>query len=528
MGTEDKSGQFNRGLRAFRAGDFKTAVELLSDAVEYDEQNDRAWNALGTACAKVGRYEDADLCFENAITLVPDNQIYLKNQKTNARHLKSPPIFIERTEKGGILDRIPFDKISLDKPILLAGIGIILIITAGFLLISAISFFTAPVVPPGPPIILSANLNGSTIVLTNEGGKEIGSVASFSWKVNDLPIGTGKLGDPGTLGIKTGSTAVAPLSSLVTTNLSAGMKVMAIATYKDGSQILALSTMLPPPPPGMIPTIAGTPVPTPTLPPDIPLFKDGDVIQDTSKNSWWLITSPPDNGTYSIIPAARTPSGTFTNLGTTVTNISLKSLEQNGTYIGSQGSDGTPAGLPAEYAPPVIGIPATHPLPVYPVGDLVNPSATGDTNMIVILGYDPITDQYQADDIHQYYTGEWGYRINTTSKWYMRPVLETRYPNRSGRIATSDIGIGSDSAPPRTPVRYVTGDIISPNPSGVDLILAITGYNKTDDRYQMDTITPSYDGGWKLGGTPTWEKRAFVERNNPYRIRNIDLSLVRR
>ncbi|WP_319579549.1 tetratricopeptide repeat protein [uncultured Methanospirillum sp.] len=527
MGTEEKSGQFSRGLRAFKSGDFQTAVEYLSDAVEYDDQNDRAWNALGTACAKIGRTEDADLCFENALTIAPDNPVYLKNKRTNSKHLKNSSNSHELAPKGGILDRIPLDKLPFDKPLLLAGIAIALIIVLGFVLISAISFFTTPAVPPGPGILLSASQNGSFINVTNGGGREINSVASFSWKVNNIPIGTGNPGDPATLGVEKGFTATVPLSTLAGTNLSEGIRVMVIATYKDGSQMLALDTKLQPPSPDLITPLTGTPVPTPTLPPDVPRFKSGDIILEGSKNVWWLVTAPPVNGSYSIVPAARLPNGSFTSLGTTATNVSLKSFEKSGTYIGNQGPGGTPAGLPGEVAPPVTGIPSTHPQPIYPAGDLVNPSPNGETGMMVILGYDHVSDQYQADDIYPYYTGEWGYRTNATAKWFMRPILEERYSHRTGRIATSDVGIGADSAPPRTPVKYTAGDIISPDPAGVDRILVITGYNKSDDRYQIDAVRSAYDGGWKLGGDPIWEKRAFVERDNPYQIRKIDLSLIR-
>lgn len=527
MVTEDKSGQFDRGLRAFRSGDFQTAVELLSEAVEYDEQNDRAWNALGTACAKIGRYEDADLCFGNAITIAPDNPVYQKNRRTNIRHLKNPPPLSERSGRGKILDHISLGKIPIDRPFLLVGIAIGLIIIIGFLLISSLSFFSAPATPPGPSISLAVNQTGSSVILVNKGGREIGSVASFTWKINNLAIGNGRPDDPETLGIKAGSTAVVPLSELTSTNLSAGMKVMVIATYKDGSQTLVLSTTLPPPSPGTIPSQAITPVGTPTLPSDIPMFKKGEVILDANSNTWWLITTAPVNNTYILSRAARLPNGTFTSLGSTVTNMSVKTLDQTGKIIGTQGPGGTPAGLPDLVPPPVIGIPATHPQPIYPAGDLVNPSPTGDTGMMVILGYDPVTDQYQTDNIYRYYTGDWGYRVNTTPMWFIRPVLEQTYPQRSGRIATSDIGIGADSSPPRSPVKYGPGDIVSPDPSGIDQASVIIEYNKTDDRYQINTITPAYDGGWKIGDTPAWEKRAFVERDNPYLLRKIDLSLVR-
>lgn len=526
MVTEDKSGQLSRGLRAFRSGDFQTAVELLSDAVEYDEHNDLAWNALGTACAKIGRFEDADLCFENALTIAPDTPMYLKNRKTNSKHLKNQLTQPEQSDRGGVLSFIPIDKIPLDRPFLLAGIGIGLIIIIGFILISILPMLAAPAPSPGPGISLSTNLTGTNVMVINEGGREIGSVASFSWKVNDIPIGTGKPDDPGTLGVKMGSTALAPISSLSSTNISAGMRIMVIATFKDGSQRVVLSKTLPPPPPGTIPSPSITQVETPVIPSEVPRFKAGEVVFDESSGIWWLIVNPPANDTYTLSHGARLPNGTFTSLDSTITNISTKTLEQTAIYIGLQESGGSPAGLPGLVSPPVIGIPATHPQPIYPVGDLVNPSPTGDEGMLVILGYDTVTDQYQADHIYPYYTGDWGYRVNTTSLWFIRPILEQLYPRRSGRIAMSDIGIGTDSAPPRTPVKYVSGDIISPEPSGTDHILVITGYNKTDDQYQIDTIESGYDGNWKRGNSPTWKKRAFVERDNPYQVRHIDLSLV--
>ncbi len=526
MVSEDKSGQFNRGLRAFRSGDYQTAVELLSDAVEYEEQNDRAWNALGTACAKIGRYEDADLCFGNALTLAPDNPIYLKNRKTNIKHLKNPPQFSEQSGKPGLLDHIPFDKIPTDKPFVLIGIGVGLIITIGLILFGVLSLFSAPEAQQGPGIVLSVNQSGKDIILINEGGREIKSVSSFSWKVNDIPIGSGKPDDPGTLGVTSGSTAVAPLSSLTSTNMSAGMRVMVIATNKDGSSSVVLSTTLPPPAPGTVPIQPVTPVATPTLPPNVPLFKSGEIVLDTGSHTWWLVTSLV-NDTYGVTHAARLPNGTFTSLDSTTTNISLTTFEPNKISIGTRDSGGTPAGLSSMVPPPVIGIPATHPQPAYTSGDLINSAPTGDAGMMVILGYDPITDQYQADTISKYYTGEWGYRLNTTPKWFIRPILEQQLSHRPGRITMSDIGIGADSAPPRTPVKYVPGDIISPDPSGVEREIVIIGYNKTDDQYQIDTIASAYDGGWKMGGTPTWEKRVFVEQNNPYQLRKIDLSLVR-
>ena len=518
MSGEEKSGQYSRGVRAFKSGDYQAAVELLSEAVEFDENNDRAWNALGTACAKIGRYEDADLCFSNAITIAPDNPIYLKNQRTNAKHLKTPSLHVT-SKSPSFRDRLPLKDLPLDQPFLLVGAAIVAIIIIGILLFTIIPIFSTPAVPVGPALSISVNLTGNSVILTNGGGRDIGKISSLSWKVNNVPAGI--------LNTPIGSTAQITLSDLISTNLSSGMRVVIIATYHDGSQILALDKTLPPPPPEVIPTGTVTPTPTPTLPPDVPRYQAGEILLDEKTNEWWIVNATPVNGSYSLSHTARVPDGSFTSLGSTSTNLSFKSAEQQTRSLGTRVQGGTPAGLPGITPPPVAEIPTVHPEPVYPAGDLVNAGSSNDNGMIVILGYDQATDQYQADAIYRYYTGEWGYRENSTSKWYVRSILERQYPVRAGRIAISDVGIGADSAPPRTPIKYGPGDIISPDPSGIDHTKVILDYNKTDDRYKIDGIAPAYNGGWKLGGLESWEKRVFIERDYPYQLRKIDLSLIR-
>ncbi len=517
MAGEEKSGQYSRGLRAFKSGDYQAAVELLSEAVEFDENNDRAWNALGTACAKVGRYEDADLCFSNAITISPDNPVYQKNQRTNAKHLKVPPQITNNTSSS-ILDRLPLSSLHMDKQYLLAGGAIIGIIILCIILLVVVPFFNTPAHPSEPPLQFSVNLSGSSVTIMNEGGQDIEKITSLIWKVNDI--------QGNTLNKEKGSTAQISLKELSTTNLSAGLRVIAVATYHDGNQMLVLDQTLPPPSPDAIPTESVSPAPTPTLPPDVPHYQAGEVLFNEHTGEWWIINSTPSNGSYVLTHAARLPDGSFTNLGSTITNISYKTAEQNTRSIGTRGSGGTPIGLSAMTPPPVSEVSTLHPDPKYPPGDLVNSGSSDQKEMLVILGYDPVTDQYQADTIYQYYTGEWGYRINNIPKWFIRPVLENQYSVRSGRITLSDVGIGADSAPPRTPVKYSIGDIISPQPSGVDHTSVILDYNKTDDQYRVDTISPAYNGGWKLEGHDKWEKRVFVERDNPYYMRKIDLSLI--
>jgi len=533
MASEDIAGQYTRGIRAFRSGDYETAVEYLSEAVEYNESDHRAWNALGTACAKAGRYADANLCFENAITLAPDNPVYQKNRKTNTKHLKTLPLKIDESPQS-ILDRPPFDRIPFDliplkrKYVIAGAVGIVIILIIAILTLTGVLFHASPE-SKGPPILLSANLSGSSVILTNEGGPDIQAVSSFSWKINDKTIGTGEPGDPGTLAVTPGSTARAPLSDLTDTNLSEGMRIIAIAHYKDGNTVLALSKTLPPPAPDLLPAQPAmmTPVPTPTLPPDVPRFNKGEVVIDTETGTWWLVTIPPENGTYTLAHTARLPDGSFTSLNTTITTVNVKTFDKTGRSIGTQGVGGTPAGLSSLTPPPATAIPTLHPEPVYTEGNLISTGPGGNT-VIAILGYDPATDQYQVDDLTKYYTGEWGYRSDNIPEWYIRPVLEKQFPHRINRITISDIGIGADSSPPRTQPKFTVGDIISPDTAGLENLMVILSYNPDTDQYETDAIRNANYGGWIREGKPMLGKRAFIERDYPVRLRTVDLDKVER
>lgn len=522
MIDEDKQGAYERGIRAFRNKEYETAIEYLSNAVEYDEKNDKAWNALGTACAKIGRHSDADLCFENALTVSPENETYIKNRLSNAKKLDNPPV-MQKAKAGSILDLLPLDRIPVDRTYLLVGIGVVAVLLIGLILF--FTLFSTPAAPPGPPLQLSANLSGNTVVLTNGGGKDIGKVTAFSWKINGKPIGTGTPGAPTTLAVKPGSSASVPLADIAETNLSGGMQVVVIATLKEGGAMVALSTTLPPPPPGLLPTIA--PVVTATPPPPPARFNPGEVVFDEKTGSYILIMSKPLNGTYFTTRAARAPNGSFVAMESGVTNTSVPVIEQTARLLGTRAPGGTPPGLSSLGPPPVIEIPAMHPEPVFQAGDLVNMAESGDSGMLIILGYDATSDQYQADTITRYYSGEWGYRMNSTPKWFVRPVLEGKYQHRIDRIATSDIGIGADSAPPRNPVKYHQGDIISRDKAGLDEMMIITGYAQANDTYMINTVRNAYDGGWIMPGTSHEEKRAYIERDYPYLLKSVDLSLVK-
>lgn len=70
---------FRHGLSLFKSGKYQEASEIFHQIVNHDEEEHRAWNALGVCLSKTGDRENAKTCFENAHTLDPDNATYIKN-----------------------------------------------------------------------------------------------------------------------------------------------------------------------------------------------------------------------------------------------------------------------------------------------------------------------------------------------------------------------------------------------------------------------------------------------------------------
>lgn len=65
----------------FRSGDYDQAFTLFYNLSAADETDHRAWNALGVTCIKLGMRDDAIICFDNALSLDPHNQVYIKNRE---------------------------------------------------------------------------------------------------------------------------------------------------------------------------------------------------------------------------------------------------------------------------------------------------------------------------------------------------------------------------------------------------------------------------------------------------------------
>nr|WP_319540925.1 tetratricopeptide repeat protein [uncultured Methanospirillum sp.] len=66
---------------------YTEAAELLQQYLQENENDPKAWNALGVICSKSGQYKDASTCFENAMVCDPDNPVYLKNLERNRSKL---------------------------------------------------------------------------------------------------------------------------------------------------------------------------------------------------------------------------------------------------------------------------------------------------------------------------------------------------------------------------------------------------------------------------------------------------------
>jgi len=74
---------YSAGMDAFKAGNYQAAADAFHDAITTDDQDHKAWNALGVVYTKTGEYEAADTCYENALTLAPGTPAYERNRQKN-------------------------------------------------------------------------------------------------------------------------------------------------------------------------------------------------------------------------------------------------------------------------------------------------------------------------------------------------------------------------------------------------------------------------------------------------------------
>ena len=76
---------YKNGIEAYRRGELQKASDLLMQVVEASEEDHRAWNALGVVFTRMKKYEDAEVCIENALTLDPSIELYMRNREKNQR-----------------------------------------------------------------------------------------------------------------------------------------------------------------------------------------------------------------------------------------------------------------------------------------------------------------------------------------------------------------------------------------------------------------------------------------------------------
>ena len=77
-------GLFEEGMKFFKDKKFSEAIIKFHSAIDEDDQNPKIWNALGVSYSKIGQYDDAETCFENALLLDPNNLSYLKKSGNNS------------------------------------------------------------------------------------------------------------------------------------------------------------------------------------------------------------------------------------------------------------------------------------------------------------------------------------------------------------------------------------------------------------------------------------------------------------
>lgn len=80
---------FEEGFRLAKEGEHGKAVSELRKVVTEDPKNHKAWNALGVSLTNLGRFEEAEGAFQEAIRIQPDEQVYLKNREKNQKRQQS-------------------------------------------------------------------------------------------------------------------------------------------------------------------------------------------------------------------------------------------------------------------------------------------------------------------------------------------------------------------------------------------------------------------------------------------------------
>lgn len=506
---------YKTGVDAYRRGELQKASDLLMQVVEASEEDHRAWNALGVVFTKMSKYEDAEVCFENALTLDPSNEVYMRNREKNNGHIKKSVKDHLSTFQLPHLSEIPVSYLVIG----IVGILAIIVILALVL---------PPVLNPPPqsttsgeiPVLI--DITEDLVLIKNPGGPGLDAVQQF-----DITVNNQSLNSPGSapriLNTYPDSTLAIPIDDLypVSDNNEVTFRVTALFQDESSREVFVKTLTLP--------VVEEEPVvEEPVVIPHDPRYKVGDVLIRKENGTYLLISELLPDNQYRIEELIRRNDGYF---------VVQPGLARNGSMQEYESLYQKSAELPvpadslfkpgASYQARSTQTSAVGKNPLYVPGDLISRSPGSTQEVLVVLGYDPATDEYATDMISRYYTGEWGYRPDTTAEWMDRANLERSYPARVNRITLSQIGIGADSSPPGTVPDYQEGDIVARDRGADAALLLILSYDPKTGQYGTDVIRRSYDGGWDRDGQNVSVLRSTLERDYPIKIRNVDVSLVK-
>lgn len=519
VGDEEIQDIYKKGIEAYRRGDLSQASHHLMQVVETDEHDHRAWNALGVVLTKMGKYQDADVCFENALILDQGNAVYERNRVKNSSHVKKDMKELLSSGYFSLPANLPF---GLSAPYLIGGILLLLILIALLAVIIPPFFQPEPLATSAGDIQISIEQLDDLILVRNNGGAGLEKVAEFLLTGNNQTIHS-LSGLPRNLGTSKGSTLGIPHEDLYPISDDNTVTIRLSARYVDDSERPVLNQKI------ILPVLVNETAVmniTPVLIPYDPQYKTGDILINES-GSYLLVSDILPDNQYRIQSLNRRNEGLFFIQPYSAQNMSMQETEQSSIksamlQIPAEGmlSPDIPYQAVRNDSSSGIG-------PLYVPGDVVSSSKSSSEEAFVILGFDSGTDEYAFDNLYQYHSGEWGYRPDALSEWKDRSEFERSYPVRVTRIALSQVGIGEESSPPGTQPLYKDGDIVAKDRGADASLLLIMAYDPLTNSYATSPIWQSYNGGWERAEKSEVIIRSALEKEYSYRVRTIDSSLVK-
>jgi tetratricopeptide (TPR) repeat protein len=158
----------DEGLRLFREGKYEAAADVLKEDLIADDLNHKTWNALGVTYTKMGRFDEASVCFGKALDIQPETPVYLKNLAINEKKKKSFNQSLSQSSPVGKIKR-PLTPLI----IVLAGFFIIMFIIGSitlYLINSDTFSFKNDLMPSEPSISPEPGLPPSLYESTCEEG----------------------------------------------------------------------------------------------------------------------------------------------------------------------------------------------------------------------------------------------------------------------------------------------------------------------------------------------------------------------